>query len=178
MEKSYKSMKLIELQNIAESLGIETKTVSEKTSKKINKKKVVLIKEIENFDKNEGNLDYSKWRDTKIESIPLSKEEALTLKNRINTDWVLLSKLSKIIHDWDEYYQCSPNSWRTTPNYMIENEEYESLYDNYIEQYDTLDDAFQTYEFDNDLMLGQKINKNEKTDDDLSTKIQELDIKN
>jgi len=55
MENIYNSKKLKELQNIAESIGIEPKIVSDKTGKSINKKKTDLIDEIIIFKLNEQN---------------------------------------------------------------------------------------------------------------------------
>ena len=76
------SMKLDELQNLAQTYNIEIKTVSQKTNKQINKKKAILMDEIMEFKKKEDIESYEKDTGSDfIEEMLLVKE----LNEKINT---------------------------------------------------------------------------------------------
>ena len=92
------SMKLDELQNLAQTYNIEIKTVSQKTNKQINKKKAILMDEIMEFKKKEDIESYEKDTGSDfIEEMLLVKE----LNEKINT---LMSDLSI-----DEFKDFQPN---------------------------------------------------------------------
>jgi hypothetical protein len=95
------------------------------------------------------------WDKFKIEIKPYSKKSAINLIEQIHKDWIILSKLSEEVHNFNEYYSCCPNEWRCTPEYLVNEKkiDYILLWNNYLEQYENIAECYDLYLKDENILL-------------------------
>jgi hypothetical protein len=138
----------------------ELKNISlEKESLKKEKKPSTfkLLKENEKVKKEEENIIIEKiiWDKFKIEKKPSSKNAAKILEKQIHKDWIMLSKLSEEVHEFDEYYGLNPNDWNKTPEYLVNEKKsnYDLLWSNYRDQYTNIESCYDLYQKGEKILL-------------------------